>query len=69
MQAKGEFKKGQIDHDVYTASWAVEVLGGKEMADTIARENGFKNLGKLKVCNLCFEQTENEHLIYRLEGK
>ena len=32
----------------YTADWAVEIIeGGKEMADTIARLYGFRNLGKV----------------------
>ena len=35
--------------DVYTASWAVEIVdGGKEMADLIASRYGYINLGTLK---------------------
>ena len=34
--------------DVYTASWAVEIVeGGKEMADIIASRYGFINRGSL----------------------
>ena len=33
--------------DVYTNSWAVEVNGGKEVADNIARKHGFINKGQV----------------------
>ena len=34
--------------DIYTASWAVEITdGGKKMADVVAQQNGFINLGKV----------------------
>lgn len=39
-----------LDHDVYTNSWVVEIPdGGKEIADSIAAENCFKNMGQLRV--------------------
>ena len=40
----------QQDHDIYTSSWVVEVMDGRErMVDAMADKYGFKNLGKLKV--------------------
>ena len=33
----------------YTASWAVQIDGGGKMADTIAKRNGFRNRGKVRV--------------------
>ena len=32
---------------IYTISWAVEVLGGPAVANTIARKHGFENLGQV----------------------
>ena len=38
------------DSEIYTASWVVEITeGGKQIADSIADQFGFKNLGRLKV--------------------
>lgn len=37
-----------IPRDIYTASWAVEITeGGQKMADKIARQHGFNNLGEV----------------------
>ena len=33
----------------YTDSWAVEVRGGRQAADTLAKEHGFLNLGEVSV--------------------
>ena len=32
----------------YTNSWAVEVIGGPEVADRIAQRHDFDNLGKVR---------------------
>nr|XP_019934094.1 PREDICTED: furin-like [Paralichthys olivaceus] len=37
--------KGIDDAEVYTNTWAVQIVGGPEEADRIAREHGFFNLG------------------------
>ena len=35
--------------DIYTASWAVEIIeGGDKMANTIASRYGFQNIGKVQ---------------------
>lgn len=35
-------------NEIYTSSWAVEIVeGGDKMADKIASEHGFRNLGKV----------------------
>ena len=36
----------------YSNDWAVEIHGGPEMADQIARRFGFINLGQVKVINI-----------------
>ena len=37
-----------LPRDIYTASWAVEITeGGQKMADKIARQYGFNNLGEV----------------------
>ena len=44
---KGADKNAAIQ-DIYTASWAVEIMkGGDKMADTIASRYGFQNIGKV----------------------
>ena len=48
--AKRNEKENNQQDDTYTTSWVVEITnGGKQMADAVADEYGFKNLGKLKV--------------------
>ena len=48
--AKRNEKENNQQDDTYTTSWVVEITnGGKQMADVVADEYGFKNLGKLKV--------------------
>ena len=37
----------------YCNDWAVEIHGGSEMADHIARQFGFTNLGQVKKDNVC----------------
>ena len=52
IEAKGTKGKGTLtqDHAVYTPSWAVEITeGGRQIADSIAQQNGFVNLGEIKV--------------------
>ncbi len=39
---------GQQDASSYTGEWAVEVRGGREEADHIALQHGFKNLGHVR---------------------
>ena len=42
--------KNNQSGDIYTNTWVVEITeGGKEMADMIAEQYGFINLGKLEV--------------------
>lgn len=36
-----------IDAEVYTNTWAVQINGGPEEANRIAREHGFINLGNV----------------------
>ena len=38
-----------VGQNMYTNSWAVEVNGGKEVADNIARKHGFINKGQVSV--------------------
>ena len=41
-------KRDETKQEIYTASWAVEVVeGGDKMADTIASRYGFQNIGKV----------------------
>ena len=41
--------KNEAMQDIYTASWAVEIMkGGDKMADTIASRYGFQNIGKVQ---------------------
>ena len=48
IQAAKERPDDDSQGAVYTASWAVEITeGGKQMADAIARQHGFINLGKV----------------------
>ena len=47
--AKRNDMTDNLRDDIYTTSWVVEITGGKEMADEVADEYGFNNLGKLKV--------------------
>ena len=35
--------------NMYTNSWAVEVNGGKQVADDIARKHGFINKGQVSI--------------------
>ena len=49
---EGAKTRGNIlqDHDIYTASWVVEIMeGGEQTADDIAAQHCFNNIGKLKV--------------------
>ena len=50
--------------DVYTASWAVEITkGGDKMADIIANQHGFINLGKVKLTD---KSLTSHHLSYNV---
>lgn len=40
-----------IDAEVYTNTWAVQISGGPEEADRIAREHGFINLGNVSTAS------------------
>ena len=40
-------QQGRAPRAFYTASWAVEILGGAKMAEMIAGRNGFVNLGEV----------------------
>ena len=43
-----EVKRNETKQEIYTASWAVEIVeGGDKMADTIASRYGFQNIGKV----------------------
>lgn len=33
----------------YTRQWAVEVHGGPDVADQVARDHGFVNLGQVRI--------------------
>ena len=43
------FQGDAAKQDIYTASWAVEIMeGGDAMANTIASRYGFQNIGKVQ---------------------
>lgn len=39
--------------EVYTNTWAVQIDGGPEKADQIARDHGFINLGNVSLFSKC----------------
>lgn len=39
--------------DVYTNTWAVQIHGGPEEADRVAREHGFTNIGNVSFTLHC----------------
>ena len=39
----------RAEQDVFTNSWAVEVVGGDSAADDLAERHGFSNLGKVSL--------------------
>ena len=43
--------KGNVvqDRETYTKSWVVEIDGGEQIANIIAADNGFNNMGELHV--------------------
>ena len=43
----------------YVNSWAVEVCGGKEHADEVARRNGFENRGQVSVSSHLYYSKQN----------
>ena len=43
----------------YVNSWAVEVRGGKEHADEVARRNGFENRGQVSVSLRLYYSKQN----------
>ena len=46
-----QYSQLQGSSDVYINSWAVKIRGGSAVADIVARQNGFDNLGL--VCGEC----------------
>ena len=53
--------------DVYTASWAVEIMeGGDKMADIIANQHGFISLGKVKLTDRCSNMSSLLFSLHRL---
>ena len=53
--------------DVYTATWAVEITkGGDKMADIIADQHGFINLGMVKLTDRCFNMSSLLFSLHRL---
>lgn len=47
--------------EVYTNTWAVQIDGGPEEADRIAREHGFINHGN--VSHICILECKQRHVL------
>ena len=49
-ESKGRVRNDETDQRwKYTASWAVEITGGGDMAERIAGQYGFSNVGKVRL--------------------
>jgi len=42
------------DAAVYLNQWAVEIDGGPAVADAVAADNGFRNLGQVRFTTFCY---------------
>ena len=47
------FWLGHLARANYINEWALEIPGGREVADQVARELGYRNLGQVSVLFLC----------------
>lgn len=44
----GDDQRSPVGGEFYTNSWAVEVAGGRAVADDVARHHGFVNVGQVR---------------------